>query len=95
MLIPAWHIGVLALLYAAEYFWRAYKLPDRQYMYIGKAFGRLILGAVYVWFTILPYAAEVRAQWVRWALLMFLIIDLVFVVVDHAMRWKSSNAKHP
>lgn len=94
MLIPAWHIGVLALLYAAEYCWRAYKLSKRRYMYIGKAFGRLLLGSVYLWFAFVPAVADERAVWVRWALLMFLLIDLIFVALDHAMRI-IAHAKHP
>lgn len=91
MLIPAWYIGVLALLYAAEYFWRAYKLRERRYMYVGKAFGRVLLGAVYLRFTFAPTIAEERAPWIRWALLMFLLIDLIFVALDHFLR----HAQHP
>lgn len=94
MLIPAWHIGILATLYALEYFWRAYKLPQRRYMYVGKAIGRLILGGVYLWFALAPTEAEIRSIWIRWALLMFLLIDLIFVVLDHLLR-RAHHAEHP
>lgn len=94
MLIPAWHIGVLALLYAAEYFWRAWQLKERRYMYVGKAIGRLILGGVYVWYALVPASADVRSVWIRWALLMFLLIDMIFVVLDHLLRRYVHDAKH-
>lgn len=84
--IPAYHIAILALLYAAEYFWRAWKLADRRYMYIGKAIGRLMLAGVYSIFTFVEIDAEVRSMWLRWALLMFLVIDLTFVAYDHISR---------
>lgn len=93
MLITALYIGALASLYALEYFWRAWKLSERRYMYIGKACGRLILGSVYLWVAIFPSDAETRAIWVRWALLMFLLVDLIFVVLDHLLR--RINAQHP
>lgn len=85
-LIPAHHIAILAALYAAEYFWRAYQLQERRYMYIGKAVGRLIVAGVYLWFALSPTDAEARSVWIRWSLFMFLAIDLLFVAQDHIMR---------
>jgi hypothetical protein len=93
MLIPAHHIAILAALYAAEYFWRAWQLKDRRYMYIGKAVGRLILTVVYLWFALFPAEAEIRSVWIRWSLFMFLAIDLLFVAQDHIMR-RVIHAEH-
>lgn len=93
ILIPAHHIAILALLYAVEYFYRAWELRDRRYMYIGKALGRLIIALVYFWFVFAPVDADARAVWVRWSLFMFLAIDPLFVIQDHYTRF--INAKHP
>lgn len=106
MLIPAYHIAILAALYAVEYFYRAWSLKERRFMYVGKAGGRLILATVYFWFTFAPAEADLRAPWVRWALFMYLTIDLFFVLLDHLMRlitkykkpfleWVDQYAKHP
>lgn len=95
MLIPAWHIALLALLYGLEYIWRAWQLKDRRYMYIGKAAGRLIVALVYFWFTFVPMDAEFRAVWIRWSLWIYFVIDLIFVALDHVMRWVTAkHAKH-
>lgn len=94
LLIPAWHIGILAVLYAAEYFWRAWMLRDRRFMYVGKAIGRLILAAPYFYFAFVLTDADVRTVWIRWSLFMYLAIDLIFVAVDHIMRLVKSHAKY-
>jgi len=86
VLIPAWHIGVLAMLYACEYLWRARTLVEKRFMYLGKAFGRMLLGGVYLFFAVRPMSSEIRAPIVRWAILMFLLIDLFFVIQEHVMR---------
>lgn len=85
-MIPAWHIALLASLYAAEYIYRAITVKERKYIYIGKAAGRAILAAVYLYFSASPADAELRAFWIRWALEIFLIIDLFFVTQEHLMR---------
>lgn len=82
------------MLYALEYIWRAWRVTERRYMYIGKALGRIILGGVYLWFALVPTDAQIRSIWIRWALLMFLLIDLIFVALDHILR-KAIHAKHP
>jgi hypothetical protein len=84
--IPAHHIAILAGLYAAEYFWRAWQVRERRYMYIGKAVVRTILAAVYFWFALMPAEAEVRSVWIRWSLFMFLAVDLFFAAQEHFIR---------
>lgn len=95
VLIPAWHIGVLALLYAGEYVWRAWKVPEKRFMYIGKAFGRLLLGGVYLLFALKPLEPEIRTPLVRWALTMFLAVDLFYAAQEHVMRRVFSHADQP
>lgn len=55
-------------------------------MYFGKAFGRLLLGITYTYFSIYSLDANFRAPLVRWSLLMFLIIDLFFAMQEHVMQ---------
>lgn len=91
-MIPAHHIAILAGLYAAEYFWRAWRVRERRYMYIGKALARVILAAVYFWFALVPTDAEMRSMWIRWSLFMFLAVDLFFAAQEHIMRKASQHA---
>ena len=84
-MIPAWHIGLLASLYAAEYIFRAITVKERKYLYIGKAAGRVILAAVYLYFAVVPTDAYIRTLWIRWALEIFLVIDLFFIFQERLM----------
>lgn len=86
MLIPAWHIAVLAALYAAEYLWRFFRQPEKRYISLGKAFARLILAGVYVYLAIWQPTPAQSQVLVRWSLLMYLLIDLAFVTQEHLMR---------
>ena len=85
-MIPAWHIALLASLYAGEYIYRAIKVKEKKFLYIGKAAGRAILAAVYLYFAFIPTEAEVRTIWIRWSLEIFLIIDLLFAAQEHLMN---------
>ena len=82
---PAWHIGLLAALYMAEYVYRAIRVKERKYIYIGKAMARGILAAVYFYFTFFPTDAAIRTTWVRYSLMLFLLIDLIFVVQERLL----------
>lgn len=84
--IPGWIIAVLFLAYGAEYIYRAFTVKDRKYIYIGKAGGRLLMSIVYFYFVAVPTPADVRAYWIRYGLLMFLLVDLFFVAQEHLMR---------
>ena len=86
-LIPAWHIAVLALLYVAEYIYRAWRQQDKRYIYLGKAFGRLLLSGTYLYFSIAPPVAELRAPLVRWSLFVFLGIDLFYAILEHGLNY--------
>jgi hypothetical protein len=48
MIIPAWLISVLAFLYSCEYIYRFFRF-DHNYIYLGKALGRLILTGTYLY----------------------------------------------
>lgn len=84
-MIPAWHIGLLALLYAIEYIIRSVTIKERKYIYIGKAFSRGILAVVYFYFAFVPTDAEIRSQWIRLSLTIFLSIDLFFAFQERIM----------
>ena len=86
MLIPAWHIAVLATLYAAEYLWRFFRRPEKKYISLGKAFARLMLAGVYVYLAIWQQTPAQAQVLVRWSLLTYLLIDLSFVAQEHLMR---------
>lgn len=86
MLIPAWHIGVLASVYALEYFWRAWHRREQRFMYLGKAGGRSVLAGTYFYIEfahLIPPDAQVL---VRWSLLIFLVTDLIFVIQEHIIE---------
>jgi uncharacterized membrane protein len=84
-MIPAWHIALLASLYAAEYVRRAFEVKGKKYLYIGKALGRAILAGVYLYFSFIPTDAEIRTIWIRWSLEIFLLIDLLFALQERLM----------
>ncbi|MDL1909712.1 hypothetical protein FBQ81_03310 [Chloroflexi bacterium CFX6] len=86
-MIPAWIIAILAFLYAIEYSWRAWKVRERRYIYIGKAFGRILLSIIYFYFSFGTMNVNDRASLVRWSLALFLGIDLFFVIQEHFQRW--------
>lgn len=86
MLIPAWHIGLLAAVYALEYFWRARHRRDLRFMYLGKASGRTVLAVTYFYIEV-GHLLQPEAQiLVRWSLLIFLFIDLIFVIQEHIIE---------
>lgn len=87
MLIPAWHIAILWLLYAFAYT-RRFWLQDRRHKYIclGKGISRLVLACVYLYLAIfLPAPANAQIL-VRWSMIMFLLVDLVFIVQENIMQ---------
>jgi hypothetical protein len=87
MIIPAWLIAVLALVYSVEYVHRFLRL-QHNYIYLGKALGRLILAIVYVYITLTNPPDSEKIIWVRWSLLMLLSTDLFYIAQEHLMRTK-------
>jgi hypothetical protein len=86
LLIPAWHISVLCALYAAEYVFRFLWEPEKRFISLGKAFGRLLLTGVYLYLAIeRPPPAQAQVL-VRWSLTSFLLIDLAFILQEHLMQ---------
>lgn len=86
MLIPAWMIAILALLYALEYFQRVWFREEKRYIWFGKGIGRLIVAVTYAVFAVVPVDANTRAVWIRLSLLLFLCTDLFFIAQEHFMR---------
>lgn len=83
MLIPAWLIAVMASLYALEYFRRFLLKPRESYLALGKAIGRVILAGVYWYVGIFPVYLDRIQILVRWALFIFLAIDLIYILQEH------------
>lgn len=83
MLIPAWHIALLASVYAAEYYWRAWRRREQRYMYLGKAGGRTVVAAAYLYLQLTHLTPPEAQILVRWSLLIFLFTDLIFVIQEH------------
>lgn len=87
MLIPAWHLAFLWLIYAVAYM-RRFWLDDRRHKYIclGKGISRLVLAGVYFYLAIYsPEAADAQIL-VRWSLIMFLWVDLIYIVQENIMQ---------
>lgn len=85
-MIPAGHIGILAALYALEYFYRAYEQKERKYIYIGKALARALIAVVYFYFAFVPTDAVIRTTWIRMSLMVFLLVDLIFVLQERLQK---------
>ena len=86
MIIPAWHIGVLALLYALEFAWRAWKQPEKRYLSIGKMFGRLILAGAYFYIECAALTPPQAQVLVRWSLLFYLLTDIINRKISNGHR---------
>ena len=87
MIISAWLIALLALVYAIEYVHRFFR-SAHNYIYLGKALGRFILCSTYFYIALDNPADSERAILVRWSLLMLLGTDLFYVIQEHFMRIK-------
>jgi hypothetical protein len=85
MTIPAWVICTLAFLYSCEYIYRFFRF-EHNYIYLGKALGRLILSGTFLYIFVAEPPDALRSLWVRWSLFMLLGTDLFYIAQEHLMR---------
>lgn len=86
MFVPAWHIGLMALAYAGEYFWRFVKRNDKKFISLGKALGRLLLAGTYLYIELAGPSEAQKIFLVRWSLFLYLGIDLFYIAQEHIMN---------
>lgn len=91
MIIPAWHIAILATAYAGEYVYRYFRQLERRYIYLGKGLARFILALVYWYITIFSPGELQRQVLVRWSLFWLLSIDLYFIALEYVIAYKKRS----
>lgn len=84
-MLPAWLIALAAFLYSSEYVYRFIRF--RNYIYLGKALGRFVIFAVYVWIAAFHPGEAEKQVWVRLSLALFLFVDLFYIGQHYFMLW--------
>ena len=84
------YLAALALFCVVAFLWRFFKLRDRNYFYIGRAFGYLILFCYYVWLMFDLNSTD-RVFWGRWSQFVFLSTNVVYLLQEMVMVWKNKR----
>jgi len=84
--------AALAAFCGLAFLWRFFLLHDRNWFYIGRAFGYGVLVWYYGW-AFQNLESPDRIFWGRWAVTIFLFINALYFVQEMVMIWMVKHVR--